>query len=84
VLDLKLQAGEGGSLAGLGALDSALAEVEDVVSYISDVLSLGEGGGGWGGQLGEVVCGVCVGYTGTVRATRMLCLRSRVATAWRF
>jgi hypothetical protein len=41
-LDQKLQAAEAGSLHGLGALDSQLAEVEDIISYCSDLLSIGE------------------------------------------
>jgi hypothetical protein len=42
LLDKRLLAAEAGSSQALGALDSQLAEVEDVLSYVSDLLSLGE------------------------------------------
>lgn len=42
LLDRRLAAAEGGSVQALGSLDSALAEVEDVLSYCSDALGLGE------------------------------------------
>lgn len=43
LLDRRMLAAEGGGSQALASLDSQLAEVEDVVSYVSDLLSLGEG-----------------------------------------
>eukprot|EP00775_Hariotina_reticulata_P010403 gene10403-10561_t len=42
LLDRRLCGAEAGGSQALGSLDSQLAEVEDVLSYISDLLSLGE------------------------------------------
>jgi hypothetical protein len=42
LLDKRLLAAEAGGSQALGSLDSQLAEVEDVLSYVSDLLSLGE------------------------------------------
>jgi hypothetical protein len=41
LLDRHLAAAEAGGAQALGSLDSQLAETEDVLSYISDLLSLG-------------------------------------------
>ncbi|KAF8073073.1 ema [Scenedesmus sp. PABB004] len=41
LLDRRLAAAEAGGGTALGSLDSQLAEVEDVLSYVSDLLSLG-------------------------------------------
>ena len=42
MLDKRLAAAEGGSPQALAALDSGLAEVEDMLSYCSDAMGLGE------------------------------------------
>jgi hypothetical protein len=42
LLDRHLLSAEGGGAQALGSLDSQLAEVEDVLAYTSDLLSLGE------------------------------------------
>lgn len=42
LLDRHLVSSECGGAQALGSLDSQLAETEDVLSYISDLLSLGE------------------------------------------
>lgn len=44
LLDSRLHAAESGGSQPLASLDSQLAEVEDVVSYVSDLLSLGKSG----------------------------------------
>jgi hypothetical protein len=41
LLDARLAAAEAGGSQALSSLDSQLAEVEDVVAYASDLLSLG-------------------------------------------
>lgn len=41
LLDRHLAASECGGAQALGSLDSQLAETEDVLSYVSDLLSLG-------------------------------------------
>lgn len=41
MLDRRLLAAEAGGVQALGSLDSQLAEVEDVISYCSDALSIG-------------------------------------------
>jgi hypothetical protein len=40
-----MMAAEAGGVQALGALDSQMAEVEDIVSYCSDTLSIGGRGG---------------------------------------
>ncbi len=42
LLDKKLLAAEYGGSQAMAALDSQLAEAEDIISYFSDVLSIGE------------------------------------------
>lgn len=42
LLDRHMLSSEGGGAQALGSLDSQLAETEDVLSYVSDLLSLGE------------------------------------------
>jgi hypothetical protein len=42
LLDRHLVSSECGGAQALGSLDSQLAETEDVLSYVSDLLSLGE------------------------------------------
>ncbi|GBF91765.1 hypothetical protein Rsub_04069 [Raphidocelis subcapitata] len=41
LLDRRLSAAEAGGVQALGALDSQMAEVDDVISYCSDTLSIG-------------------------------------------
>ncbi len=55
LLDRRMAAAEGGGVQALGALDSQMAEVEDMISYCSDTLSIG-GGGGREGQEEPLGC----------------------------
>lgn len=54
LLDRHLVASECGGAQALGSLDSQLAETEDVLSYVSDLLSLGECAGS-AVRLGSIV-----------------------------
>jgi len=46
LLDRRMAAAEAGGVQALNALDSQMAEVEDIVSYSSDTLSIGAAAGG--------------------------------------
>jgi hypothetical protein len=54
LLDRRMVTAEGGGVQALGALDSQMAELEDIISYCGDTLSIGGATGGWqGGRLGR-------------------------------